>query len=162
MTTSLASLSLAAAATFYNSVSSVFEIEATVRTQDRTIGGRGRRTARVRNISIQIQCQRERAEQNPIENGIWWIWLKLDERPTGLFRAMAVASLRFSSGHLRLEYHFNLLLKMRTRNLRWIVLLIVDKSPPPNGECIFRHSSLPRSPSLARPPPTYLLHLLPP
>ena len=32
MTTSLASLSLAAAATFYNSVSSVFEIEATVRT----------------------------------------------------------------------------------------------------------------------------------
>ena len=33
MTTSLASLSLAAAATFYNSVSSVFEIEATVRTE---------------------------------------------------------------------------------------------------------------------------------
>ena len=111
MTTSLASLSLAAAATFYNSVSSVFEIEATVRTQDRTIGGRGGRmgrTARVKNISIQIQCQRERAEQNPIENGIWWIWLKLDERPTGLFKATAVASLSFSSGHLRLEYHFNI------------------------------------------------------
>ena len=53
--------------------------------QDRTIGGRGGRKgrkARVKNISIQIQCQRERAQQNPIENGIWWIWLKLDERPT--------------------------------------------------------------------------------
>ena len=85
------------------------------------------RTARVKNISIQIQCQRERAQQNPIENGIWWIWLKLDERLTGLFKAMAVASLRFSSEHLRLEYHFNLLHKMSTRNLRWIVLLIVDK-----------------------------------
>ena len=45
VTTSLASLSLAAAATFYNSVSSVFEIEATVRTgrSEGEGGGRGGR-----------------------------------------------------------------------------------------------------------------------
>ena len=56
----------AAAATFYNSVSSVFEIEATVRTGQEDGGAKGGRedeeggTVRVKNISIQIQCQCER------------------------------------------------------------------------------------------------------
>lgn len=56
--------SVAAAATFYNSVSSVFEIEATVRTGQEDGGAKGGReeggTVRVKNISIQIQCQCER------------------------------------------------------------------------------------------------------
>ena len=33
---------------------------------------------------------------------------------------------------------------MSARNLRWIVLLIVDKSPLQNGECIFLPRSLVR------------------
>ena len=61
--TALTSLA-AAAATFYNSVSSVFEIEATVRTGQEDGGAKGGReeggTVRVKNISIQIQCQCER------------------------------------------------------------------------------------------------------
>ena len=40
---------------------------------------------------------------------------------------------------------------MSTPNLRWIALLIVDKSPLQTGECIYRLSSLPPSPT------TYLL-----
>ena len=62
---------MAAAATFYNSVSSVFEIEATVRTGQGIREEGGGREDRAFKFNANA-----RGKQNPFENGIWWSRLK--------------------------------------------------------------------------------------